>query len=124
MPSPALKLKALSIYNIPRARPHRATVPLNQSRDVATSMSTTVAPDMICGHTCELDDDEDDDELDDDEDDDNATDATAAQVCDDPVIAYYLIGLVGNGMRKRIASRLREVDDSMRRGTRCEGGFI
>ena len=109
MPSPAIKHNALRVYNTPRARPHRATVPLNQSRDVITSMSTEVASDTICGHTCELDDDA------------NAPDA---QACHDPVIAYYLIGLVGNRMRKRIASKLREVEDSMQRGVRCEGGFI
>ena len=109
MPSPAIKHNALRVYNTPRARPHRATVPSNQSRDVTTAISTTVAPDMICGHTCELGDD---------------ASAPDAQVCHDPVIAYYLIGLVGNRMQKRIASKLREVEDSMQREVRCEGGFV
>ena len=71
------------------------------SSPASTSMSTTVASDTTSEHTSETDVHSDANSL-------------GADVHHDPAITYYLIGLVGNELRDRIANKLCEVEAKMR----------
>ena len=71
------------------------------SSPASTSISTTVASDTTSEHTSETDVHSDANSL-------------GADVHYDPAITYYLIGLVGNELRDRIANKLCEVEFKMR----------
>ena len=92
MPSPA-------IQDGPR-RCDILPIDATSSSPVSMSMSSTVASDATSEHTSETDVHSDANSL-------------GADVHHDPAITYYLIGLVGNELRDRIANKLCEVEFKM-----------